>query len=77
MRISVQITAVALFVHVFLYGAIWQAQAQGEKASYLAMVSVDQYSIPDKDSEIALARSAAPKSISDAAEVMRWDRRAM
>ena len=34
------------------------------------MVSLDQYLILDKDSEIALARSAAPKSISDGAEVM-------
>jgi len=34
------------------------------------MASLDQYLIQDKDSEIALARSAAPKSISDGAEVM-------
>jgi hypothetical protein len=34
------------------------------------MAPVDQYLISEKDSEIALARSAAPKSISDAAEVM-------
>jgi hypothetical protein len=34
------------------------------------MASLGQYLMPDKDSEIALARSAAPKSISDGAEVM-------
>jgi hypothetical protein len=34
------------------------------------MAPLDQYLIPDQNSEIALARSAAPASISDAAEVM-------
>jgi hypothetical protein len=70
MRRNVQLIAVALFVHVFLPGAIWRAQARVEKTSYPAMVSLDRYLIPDKDSEIALARSAAPKSISDGAAVM-------
>jgi len=64
-----QIIAIAVFTHVLAVGA-WQAQAQVEKTSYPAMASVDQYLIQDKDSEIALARSAAPKSISDGAEVM-------
>jgi hypothetical protein len=62
--------AVALFVQVALSGAVWRAQAQVEKASYPVMASLDQYLIPDTDSEIALARSAAPKSISDGSEVM-------
>ena len=47
-----------------------QARAQSQPSPYPAMAPVDQYLIPDKDSEIALARSAAPPSISDAAEVM-------
>ena len=34
------------------------------------MAPLDQYLIPDEKAEIALARSAAPASISDAAEVM-------
>jgi hypothetical protein len=34
------------------------------------MASLNRYLIPDEDSEIALARSAAPRSISDGAEVM-------
>ena len=34
------------------------------------MAPLDQYLMPDEKSEIALARSAAPASISDAAEVM-------
>src|SRR5215475_9171437 len=43
------------------------AQAQG---SYPAMAPLDQYLISDTSAEIALARTAAPPSISDGAEVM-------
>lgn len=70
MRKTIGIFVVALFVQVVLSGAIRQAQAQEGKAPYPAMASLDQYLISDKDSEIALARTAAPKSISDEAEVM-------
>ena len=34
------------------------------------MAPIDQYLMPDESSEIALARSAAPKSVSDEAEVL-------
>jgi len=44
--------------------------AQAAKDAYPAMAPLDQYLIADEQSEIALARSAAPASISDAAEVM-------
>lgn len=46
------------------------AHAQADKASYPAMAPLDQYLIPDKQAEIALARTAAPASISGDAEVM-------
>ena len=46
------------------------AQTQAQKTPYPAMARLDQYLAPDEDSEIALARSGAPASISDAAEVM-------
>ena len=46
------------------------ARAQAAKAPYPAMAPLDQYLIPDEKAEIALARSAAPASISNAAEVM-------
>ncbi len=46
------------------------APAQTGKAPYPVMAPLDQYLIPDEKAEIALARSAAPASISDAAEVM-------
>jgi len=45
-------------------------RAQVEKTLYPAMAPLDRYLIPDRNAEIALARSAAPASISDAAEVM-------
>jgi hypothetical protein len=41
-----------------------------QKAPYPAMAPLDRYLMPDEKSEIALARSAAPASISDGAEVM-------
>jgi hypothetical protein len=47
-----------------------QAQAQDAKSTYPSMAPLDQYLIADRDAEIALARSAAPKAISQDAEVM-------
>ena len=46
------------------------AQAQSEKSPYSEMAPLDRYLIAGKDAEIALARSAAPTSISSEAEVM-------
>jgi len=51
-------------------GASCQAGASAAKASYPAMAPLDQYLMRDGNSEIALARSAAPASVSDGAEVM-------
>lgn len=53
-----------------LHVALPNAVAQAGKDTYPAMAPLDQYLISDEKSEIALARSAAPSSISDAAEVM-------
>lgn len=53
-----------------LLPVITGAVAQAGKNAYPAMAPLDQYLIADQKSEIALARSAAPPSISDAAEVM-------
>jgi hypothetical protein len=63
------ITVFALVVPVFLSCPIFP-QAQVAKPAYPAMLPVDQYLSPDENAEIALARSSAPASISDAAEVM-------
>ena len=66
----VRIIALALALLILLPGAGGQAVAQTGKAAYPAMAPHDQYLIADEQSEIALARSAAPSSISDGAEVM-------
>jgi hypothetical protein len=62
--------AFVFFARVILPDATCLAGAPAGKAPYSAMAPLDQYLAPDENSEIALARSAAPASISDAAEVM-------
>ncbi len=62
--------ALAFLVQLVLAVVPCWARAQAEKFSYPAMAALDQYLIADGNSEIALARSAAPASVSDAAEVM-------
>jgi hypothetical protein len=44
--------------------------AQAQTGPYPVAAPLDQYLIPDQASEIVLARSAAPASISDGAEVL-------
>jgi hypothetical protein len=60
--------AFASFTLIAWLGAAGQAQAQDGKASYPNMAPIDQY-LMDRNAEIALARSAAPESISGDAEV--------
>jgi hypothetical protein len=50
-------------------GAAWPAQAQDPKM-YPRMAPLEQYLIADRNAEIAMARTAAPESISRDAEVM-------
>jgi hypothetical protein len=66
----VKIIALAFALQIVLPGAGRQVVAQAGKAAYPAMAPLDQYLMSDEKSEIALARSAAPSSISDGAEVM-------
>ena len=63
-------------VLAFLLGIAAQAIAQDAKAPYPSMAPLDQYLMADRNSEIALARSAAPESISRDAEVMVLGRHA-
>ncbi len=58
------------FALVIMLGAAWQAQAQDAKASYPTMAPLEQYLIADRNAEIALARTAAPESISRSAAVL-------
>lgn len=46
------------------------AQAQETAAPFPAMAPLDQYLIADRDAEIALAKSAAPPSLSNGANVL-------
>lgn len=63
----IKLIALAFALHLALTAA---AVAQAAKDAYPAMAPLDQYLISDEKSEIALARSAAPASISDGAEIM-------
>jgi hypothetical protein len=59
----------ASLILLFIAASCVQARAQAKQPAYPVMASPDQYLMPDKDSEIALARSAAPASIAAGAEV--------
>ena len=67
MKIS-SLTITSLIVAV-MFGTAWHAIAQDGRNSYASMAPLDQY-LMDRDAEIALARSAAPDSISRDATVM-------
>ena len=51
-----------------------QAVAQDTKTMYASMAPLEQYLIADRATEISLARSAAPESISGNAEVFALTR---
>jgi hypothetical protein len=69
-KCDVTIIALASLLLLLSPGATIKAEAQTEKSPYPAMAPLDQYLIANKDAEIALARSAAPASISDKADIM-------
>jgi hypothetical protein len=64
---AVAVKSIAL---AFMLGAALHAIAQDAQAAYPSMAPLEQYLVEDRSSEIALARSAAPDSISRDAEVM-------
>lgn len=68
--IKVEIIILALIIQLLLAGATCLAQIRDERTSYQSMAPLKEYIIQDKDEEIALARSAAPPSVSKNAEVM-------
>jgi hypothetical protein len=59
----------AILIVIFAAAEHNTARAQAKQSAYPVMAPQSQYLMPDKDSEIALARSAAPASISGGAEV--------
>jgi hypothetical protein len=58
------------FVLLAVLGAASQIQAQDAKAPYPSMAPLDQYLMTDRNAEVALARTAAPKSVSADATVV-------
>lgn len=69
MRKSIGRNVFRSFGLVLMLTTVWQAQAQDSKTPYLTMAPLGQY-LMERDTEIALARSAAPPSIANDAEVM-------
>lgn len=65
---KINTSAVRMFVLVVVMGTVCAAADQ--KASYPSMAPLDQYLMPDRNAEIALARSAAPPAISGEATVL-------
>jgi hypothetical protein len=63
-------SALRSFALFAAFGAAWQAQAQDAKTPYPSLAPLEQYLIADRNSEIAMAKSAAPESISRDAAVM-------
>lgn len=66
---SITIVVSLIFVRVLAFGTARLAQAQASKTPYSEMAPIDQY-LMDRDAEIALARTAAPESISGDATVL-------
>jgi hypothetical protein len=68
-------TIFATLLSTVLVSASLKARSQETAKSYPKMASIDQYLIADRNAEIAMARSAAPPSISADAQVMVLGRR--
>jgi len=62
--------AIKSFALLVVLGTAYLAMAQDAKTPYPKMAPIEQYLMTDQGAEIALARSAAPESISRDAEVL-------
>ena len=67
---NIGVVAVASFVLLVLQGTASRAMAQEAMPSYPKMAPIDRYLMADRGAEIALARSAAPESISRDATIL-------
>jgi hypothetical protein len=70
----VRMIGLAVLVGAVSLSSVLRAPAQKADAPYPHMARLDQYLMTSRDAEIALAKSAAPKAISDDAEVIVLDR---
>src|ERR1700730_6171414 len=68
-REKVKRIASTCLASLVVMSVVWRAQAEDAK-TYTSMAPLDQYLMADRNEEIALARSAAPESVSRDAEVM-------
>ena len=68
--IAIKCFALLVVLDIVVLGTACQAMAQDAAKTYTKMAPIDQYLMADRDAEIALARSAAPESISGNAEVL-------
>jgi hypothetical protein len=66
----IALVTTTILAPVIALGLTSQAQAEEIKSPYPAMATLEQYLMPDRNAEIALAKTAAPRSISDFAEVL-------
>ncbi len=73
-RKQVRSIAASSVVLLILFATVCHATAQDTKGKYPSMAPLDQYLMEDRNAEIALARSAAPESISRDAEVLALGR---
>ena len=62
--------AIKSFALLVVLSTAYQAVAQEATTTYPSMAPIEQYLMPDQGAEIALARSAAPESISRDADVL-------
>src|SRR5258708_19849111 len=69
-REIVRTMALPVFALAVALSAAWPEQAQDIKTPYPSMAPIEQYLMANRNSEIALGRSAAPESISSDAEVL-------
>jgi hypothetical protein len=67
-----RLTAGALLIFALIFAIVTPGHVQGQdkKNLYPSMAPLDQYLIADRNAEIALARTAAPPSISRDARIM-------
>jgi len=64
------VNAIACLALIVVLGGTWRAQALDAKTAYPTMAPLEQYLMTDRNAEIALARSAAPESISRDAKIL-------
>jgi hypothetical protein len=69
MRNAIRTVAFRNFRLLVILAAAWQAHAQDNKTPYPSMAPLDQY-LMERGAEMTLARSAAPQSIAQDADVM-------